>query len=338
MGKKPHLTPTKRARITTFHELGLTERAISSRLKVSKTAVHNAIKLYQETNQFHDRPGPGRKRKTTTSDDRWIVRMVKKSPFKTSSQVQKLLGDSGVIVSSSTVRKRLISDGLCAYTPARKPRLTSAMKAKRLAFAHKYKKWTVEDWRKVMWSDESHFEQFGTKRCYVRRKSGCRFQENCILPTVKHCESVMVWGCFSWMGRGSLEFLDKNERMNSERYINILQSKLPMIMNLHGTDIFMQDGAPCHTAKKSMAWFHSNHVSVLEWPGNSPDINPIENLWKLMKRKVSAKNPSSLDDLKQVIKEVWVMEITQQLCHQLCESMPRRIAAVISAKGGSTKY
>jgi len=140
------------------------------------------------------------------------------------------------------------------------------------------------------------------------------------------------------MGRGAIEFLNKNERMTSARYIEIVQDKLPLFMNLHNCNKFMQDGAPCHTAKASMAWFRENKISVLDWPGNSPDINPIENLWQVMKRKVEEKHPSSIDSLKSAIKEVWIKDITNEYCQELTDSIPRRLAAIIKNRGGTTKY
>ena len=81
-----------------------------------------------------------------------------------------------------------------------------------------------------------------------------------------------------------------------------------------------------------------NKISVLEWPGNSPDLNPIENLWTIMKDKVADKQPSSAQNLKQAIKDVWVTEITQEYCESLVSSMPHRIQTVIDSKGGHTKY
>src|SRR6476469_2742750 len=169
MGKNLHLSPTKRARIVAFHESGLSERVIANKLQVSKTAVHNAIVLFKDSGKFCDRPGRGRKRKTTPASDRYIARIVKKSPFKSSTGVQQVLQEAGVSISSSTVRRRLLESDLRAHAPAHKPKLTPAMRKKRLNFAKRYKGWSAEDWRHVMWSDESSFHQYSNTKQFVRR-------------------------------------------------------------------------------------------------------------------------------------------------------------------------
>ena len=66
--------------------------------------------------------------------------------------------------------------------------------------------------------------------------------------------------------------------MNGERYLEILKNKVPTHMDIHQNDIFMHDGAPCHRSKLVKQWLPSQEISVLEWPGNSPDCNPIENV------------------------------------------------------------
>ncbi len=115
---------------------------------------------------------------------------------------------------------------------------------------------------------------------------------------------------------------------------------LPSADKLYGDAdfIFQQDLAPAHTAKGTKGWFNDHSVIVLDWPANSPDLNPIENhLWAIVKRKMRDTRPNNADDLKAAIKATWA-SITPEQCHRLSSSMPRRIDAVIHAKGGPTKY
>jgi len=82
---------------------------------------------------------------------------------------------------------------------------------------------------------------------------------------------------------GQLQILEGT--VNGDKYINaVLEPKLlSFARDIFGQDvtfIFQQDGAPCNTAKKCLTWFNSHQVSLLQWPGNDPDLNPIENLWQ----------------------------------------------------------
>ncbi len=79
------------------------------------------------------------------------------------------------------------------------------------------------------------------------------------------------------------------------------------------------------------------NVTVLDWPANSPDLNPIENLWGIVKRKMRDTRPNNADELKATVKETWA-SIPPQQCHKLITSMPRRIETVIKVKGAPTKY
>ena len=128
-----------------------------------------------------------------------------------------------------------------------------------------------------------------------------------------------------------------NEVVNAKKYIEIFDAKLPSVMSIHKATVFQQDGAPCHTAKVVQKWFKDKKINVLEWPGNSPDLNPIENVWELLKRRVANRCPRNLQDLIYWLKVSWCRDITQELCVKLAESMPRRIKAVIANKGQPTK-
>ncbi len=114
---------------------------------------------------------------------------------------------------------------------------------------------------------------------------------------------------------------------------------LPSADKLYGDAdfIFQQDLAHAHTAKSTKSWFNDHGVTVLDWPVNSPDLNPIQNIWAIVKRKMRDIRPNNADDLKAAIKETWAF-ITPEQCHRLIASMPQRIDAVIQAKGGPTKY
>ncbi len=106
---------------------------------------------------------------------------------------------------------------------------------------------------------------------------------------------------------------------------------------LYGDFIFQQDLAPAHSAKGTKSWFNDHGITVLDLPANSPDLNPIENLWDIVKRKMKDTRPNNTDDPKATIKATWA-SITPEQCHRLIDSMPRRIDAEIHAKGGPPKY
>ena len=100
--------------------------------------------------------------------------------------------------------------------------------------------------------------------------------------------------------------------------------------------IFQQDLAPARSAKATSTRFKDHGIHVLNWPANSPDLNPIENLWGIVKNKMRYARPNA-EELKATIRATWA-SITPQQCHRLIDSMPRRVAAVIQAKGAPTKY
>ncbi len=165
-------------------------------------------------------------------------------------------------------------------------------------------------------------------------ESGGRVEKS----SVKFPQSVMIWGAMSSAGVGPLCFLKTN--ITAPVYQEILEHfMLPSADQLFkdADFIFQQDLAPAHTAKSTKSWLNDNGVGVLDWPANSPDLNTIENLWCIVKRKMRNKRPKNADELKATVKETWA-SIPPQQCHKLITSMPRRIEAVIKAKGAPTKY
>ncbi|KAG0713188.1 SMARCE1 [Chionoecetes opilio] len=102
-------------------------------------------------------------------------------------------------------------------------------------------------------------------------------------------------------------------------------------------EVFMQDSAPAHRSKVVQKFLTDNNIPVLDWPGNSPDLNPIENAWNEMKKAIAKKRPTNINELKQALTKLWV-EMDLSYFTKLATSMPKRIGMVIQYKGNMTKY
>jgi len=187
-----------------------------------------------------------------------------------------------------------------------------------------------------------------------RQPSSGRFADDCwkapgeglskrtVQATVKHGGgSTMVWGCMTTQGVGRMCIVDGI--MNAEKYIKILDQNLVATARDHhmlrSGFIFQQDGDPKHTSRPASEWFEDHRINVLKWPAQSPDLNPIEHLWEHLKRQFNSyeNHPTSIHELEARINREWE-KIDPKVCEDLIASMPRRLEAVIRAKGGSTKY
>ena len=222
---------------------------------------------------------------------------------------------------------------------AKKPLLRPINKKKRLAWAKKHRNWTSEEWKSVLWTDESKFEIFGShRRVYVRRRKGERMSAACVVPTVKHGGgSVMVWGCFAGDKVGDL--FRVCGILNQNGYHSILQRHaIPSGLRLVGQLFtFQQDNDPKHTSKLCKNYLakkeSDKQLKIMIWPPQSPDLNPIELVWNELDRKVKAKQPTSAAHRWQLLQEAW-QNISPDFLMKLINRMPRICEAVIKAKGG----
>lgn len=146
----------------------------------------------------------------------------------------------------------------------------------------------MQDWNGLIFSDKSKFEVFGSTRHFtVWRKKNTEYRKENLRPTVKHGGgSVLVWGCMSAAGVGSLHFIDRI--MNHRVYIDILKNHLRSSatkMEIGDNFIFIRDNDPKHTAYNTKLWILYNTPKYLKTPPQSPDINPIEHLWDYLEKK-----------------------------------------------------
>ncbi len=164
----------------------------------------------------------------------------------------------------------------------------------------------------------------------VPGQPGEEYKDNCVLPTVKHGGgSVMVWGCMSAASTGELQFIEGT--MNANMYCDILKQRLG-----HRA-VFQHDNDPKHTSKTTTALLKELREKVMDWPSMSPDLNPIEHLWGILKRKVEECNVSNIHQLRDVIMEEW-KRTPVATCEALLNSMSKRVKAVLENNDGHTKY
>ena len=292
----------------------------------------------------HQMPSSGHPSKLSSRAQHAILSQI--TMGKVSNAVQATKHINTIIphpVSSQTVRNVLKKHSFKAVTKKKKPLLSAMDRKKCLAFALKYKEWTVEDWKRVIWSDETKINRIGSDgKQWVWKQVGEGLISREVQGTVKFGGGkIMVWGCMGWEGVGQLAEVEG--RMDADQYVAILEDHLVPSIEESGIfeeeAIFQQDNDPKHTSKKAKKWMEDHNISLLDWPPQSPDLNPIEHLWKHIKSELTKypTQPKGDWEIWERVAEVWD-KIRPEECQNLIESMPRRVQAVIKAKGGHTKY
>lgn len=342
MPKPLHNTSNeKRQMVIYLREKGKSVREIMSTLQMTKPTVYRILQQYKDENSIDSMKPPGRPSKLSERDERFIVRCVAENPKVSAPKITTALCKmSEKKISSQTIRRVLKKTGYNSRTAVRKPFISKVNQKKRLDFALKYVDYPETFWNNVIFTDESKYNLFGNdgKQRVWRKKNTALHQKN-LSQTIKHGGgNVMVWGCFAASGVGSLEFIDGN--MTADSYIDILRRNLHSSaekLGVRSTFKFYQDNDPKHKAHKTREWLLYNCPHVLQTPPQSPDCNPIENLWDFLDHRIRESPITSITHLKHRLQEEWAKIPTTYL-QNLVFSMPRRLAAVIKAKGLHTKY
>jgi len=342
MGRKKELTEDIKNRIIMLSENGHSSAAIAGQLHLHDRTVRKIIQKFRENGSVKVKPRSGRPRKTNSRYDRQLKFLSLSDRFQSASKLAKQMEDAtGVVLSASTVQRRLNQCGLKGCVAKKKPFISETNRLKRLKFAKEHIGWSVDQWKKVLWSDETKYNMRASDGVvYVWRRRGEALKADCLRGTVKHGGgNILIWGCMSAAGVGRIHRVEGI--MNAAQYVDILQkSMLPSMKEHFGRRraVFMHDNDPKHTAKVTSSWLEKQKFQVLQWPPQSPDLNPIENLWEILNQaRDKKKRLKNANELWEDCKETW-SSITPDVCLKLVESMPKRLAEVIKNKGGCTKY
>uniref|UniRef100_A0A096M259 Transposase Tc1-like domain-containing protein n=1 Tax=Poecilia formosa TaxID=48698 RepID=A0A096M259_POEFO len=201
--------------IIALHKNGLTGKSIAARKIAPQSKIYCIIKNFKERGSIVAKKAPGRPRKTSKHQDRLLKVFQLRDRATSSAELAQEWQQAGVSASARTVRARPgLKEGSKEATSLQKNIRD------RLILCKRYR-------GKVIFSDESPFRLFGTSgKQLVRRRQVERYHQSRLMPTVKHPETIHVWGCFSAKGVGSLTVLPKNTAMNKKWYQNVLREQL----------------------------------------------------------------------------------------------------------------
>uniref|UniRef100_A0AAZ3PP18 Transposase n=1 Tax=Oncorhynchus tshawytscha TaxID=74940 RepID=A0AAZ3PP18_ONCTS len=268
----------------------------------------------------------GRRCILSPRDERTLLRKVEINPRATAKDLVKMLEETGTKVSISTVKQVLYRHNLKGHSARKKPQLQNRHKVRlRFATAHGDKDHTF--WRNVFWSDETKIELFGhNDHRYVWRKKGEACKPKNTIPTLKNGGgSIMLWRCFAAGGTGALHKIDGIMRGGNCGYIEATSQDISQVVKS-----LVTNGSSKWTITPSILvvakWLKDNKVKVLEWPSQSPELNPIENLWADLKKRVRARRPTNLTQLHQLCQE-WA-KIHPTYCRKLVEGYQKRLTQI----------
>jgi transposase len=334
-----HLSTERRWMIICLHKLKRDDATIAKEVACDVRTARHWINHYMEHNDVEDEQRSGRKRKTTAGQDASIIDEATRTKFTTPRRIKRKLG---MDVSSRTIDRRLSEVGLFGRVARHKKKFSDEERRKRLSFAEGYKHWTADDWMRVEFADEKIFWGEGFwGQVFVRRPKGEALNPAYCVDQDPHPVKVSAWACFSGHGLGYMYIF--NENMDAKLLQGILGTHLIESAELH-FDIehaeqwwFLQDNAPQHKSLLVRTWLFNNGIQCVDFPPYSPDLNPIENLWADLARRVEEFQCDSMEELQDIVAEEW-KNTDKDLLRTLARSMPKRCQAVIDAKGDHTSF
>ncbi|GFT20335.1 transposable element Tcb2 transposase [Trichonephila clavipes] len=318
-------------------------RANTTSRSVARSVVARLWNRFQETGNVRRRPGAGRPRTTTSTDDRYIQLTARRNRTENATQLQRqLLLATGRRVSSQTVRNRLHEGGLYARRPMVCIPLTPRHHVAQRRWAAEHRDWEQHDWSQVLFTDESRFSlECDTRRVLVWRDRDTRNNPAFVRERSQYRRAGwMVWSGISIGGRTDLHII-QNGTLTGRRYADeILRPHvIPYAGAIGYSFVFQDDNGRPHRARLVENRLEAETIQRMEWSMCSPDLNPIEHVWDMLGRRIAARPrpPATVRNLEIALLEKW-NSIPQSLIDNLIASMAYRCAAVLAVRGDHTPY
>jgi transposase len=328
----PRLTEQDRTKIVAMRYAGASYRQIRIEIGCSLRSVQRWIDRYESGQPLSDEPRSGRPTVLTPAVKTSVTRFLKRTPSLRKCEAH--LTSCGMTVSRGTIHS-YASERLSKVKPRKAPQLNAQHIEKRLVFANTYLNKSKRFWRQVLYADEHAFDLHSLpEHVYVDKGSPPPR-----VPAPTHPKYLHLWGGFTSKGVATLTRLD--EPLTSEIYTELLGKKIiPEVNKLLGKSWRLLHDSTSrgpHGSHETREWL-STHLSFFDpWPPNSPDLNPIENLWAIVNAQVKSLNPKSEEECWRALKDAW-QKLDIVTLRNLCDSMPSRLQAVIDAQGGTIPY
>ena len=258
-------------------------------LKISESTIRSIWKKFISTGNIENMPRSGRPRKMTKRAESRLLRLVRKNRQLPLRDITNDFNEGGEVqVHHKTVQRILHKNKIFRRVIRKKMVVRGVNRKKRLSWCLARRRWTVEnDWRQVIFSDESQIVIGQNNRVYVWRSANEAYRPECMCLQVQRKVSVMIWGCVTLHGVGTL--CKVNGNINAVKYQEILENNLWPVLTRHFLNRpyrFQDDNAPVHRARIIEEYKRNNNVNCITWPAQSPDLNIIENIWLRIKREL----------------------------------------------------
>lgn len=329
------LSVVERAAIVTMHNLNWTGQRIAQEIHCSEQSVSLWINRWNDTHSLEDAERSGRPRTTTDDIDQDIGIYSDEHPTATPKDIKR---EMYLPVCPHTIDRRLTEIGLFGCVQVKEHALDEFDIQRRLAFANEYLHWSEDRWARVFFSDETPFYLGHHGRTYVRRPVGAAHDPKYMRGEKQLQGKVSLWGCICAEGLGHAELYAGS--LDSTRHRDILRHNLISSFRQfypHGPWYFQQDNVRFHTTPETVTYLHDKGVTLIEWPPWSPDLNPIENVWNVLKAHVYARFPQTMEEMELFIHEEWA-NLDLKFISRICRSMPRRLQLLLDNNGHKISY